>query len=855
MLGLWGPQNLMNKKIAPIDADFANIFFKPIAHYLANPETAEVMVNAHNDIWVEDDTGLHKVPETFTEDALVSAVNSLAQYVGRPLIENVYAVDARMPDGSRVCIVLPPVSGKDPIFAIRKFKEIVSDLEFMVKRKTLTTEMVDLIDSFVKIKKNIMVSGGTSSGKTTLLNLIAAKIPDEERIITIEDSRELQLKQEHVLSLEARPADKHGKGEFAIRQCLKSTLRLRPDRIIVGEIRSGEAFDLVQAMNTGHGGCMGTVHANTPTDTLRRIESLALMADVDMPLVALRSMIASALDVIICPARLSDGSRRIVQIAEIGPLTEKGDYQTFDIVRFVSTSRNKVTGKIEGYFEFTGHVPSFFELFEAEGVPVPREFFRKRVMGDVPPHLIPQLLEKGYEVPGMPRPEQATSVFLPAEAQIHNVPFQQDFTAKPVEPKTEAVALQDLSSQAQPEAQYIPIKQDFTAPAVEAQAVSINEVAPAFLPVFDAPVEQTQVAAQSETVIHQFEETPSTPLDQNFVEEVAEEYGQNEQVEEPVTAAVDPFIPVEEDNPFKEFEIPSSTQDIQATTFEEDNVPLREAAFDEEVIQEDIITPPAATTFEEQTQTSQPEQVAFEETTTEESLVNQTNFTQNSFEEEISPQVVQPEISQAATPHFQQAAFASSFTEQTAPAQRLDTKTETPQEPTKRPSILERLSKLSSSLPMPEPEPHAPDVQDFSSLPVSENVQSENENNFQQSLSSNLKQADELTNSLQPETTDDYQATPFAFEEEAAQEQPINPSQAANQEFTQELPLSEPSFNGASSHQFEPQVSQNNMFQQASNEQASQPLAQETKQADSKSQNAVIAEILRRMRENRTTEG
>lgn len=404
MIGLWGPQSLMSKN-SPLDADFANIFFKPIAEYLNNPETSEIMVNAYNDIWVEDNLGLRKVPETFTPDALVSAVNSLAQYVGRPLIENVYSIDARMPDGSRVCIVLPPVSGSDPIFSIRKFKEIVSDLDFLVKKGSLTTEMVDLIDACVKIKKNMMVAGGTSSGKTTLLNLIAAKIPDHDRIITIEDSRELQLKQEHVLALEAKPPDKHGKGEFSIRQCLKSSLRLRPDRIVVGEIRGGEAFDLIQAMNTGHGGCMGTVHANTPTDTLRRLESLSLTADIDMPIVALRAMVASALDLVISPARLSDGSRRIIQIAEIGPLTEKGDYQTFDIARYVSTHRDKNTGKIQGYFEFTGHVPGFFEMFEAEGVDVPIEFFRKRVSGDVPEREIPKLLEKGYEIPGRSKPE------------------------------------------------------------------------------------------------------------------------------------------------------------------------------------------------------------------------------------------------------------------------------------------------------------------------------------------------------------------------------------------------------------------------------------------------------------------
>ncbi len=384
----------------PLDKDFANIFFKPIAQYLSNPDTAEVMVNAHNDIWVEDNQGLRRVPESFTPEALEAAVQSLAQYVGRPLIDNVFSIDARMPDGSRVCIVLPPVSGKDPIFSIRLFKGVITDLSYLVTKGTLTDEIVDLISALVRIKKNIMVAGGTSSGKTTLLNLIAATIPNEDRILTIEDSRELQLKQEHVLSLEAKPADKYGKGEFTIRQCLKSSLRLRPDRIVVGEIRGGEAFDLIQAMNTGHGGCMGTVHANNPTETLRRIESIALTADVDVPLLALRSMITSALNVIISPARLIDGSRKIIQISEIGPLNEKGDYQTFDIIRYTSVNYEREKNKLTGYFEFTGYVPSFFDMFRAEGVKIEKDFFRKRISGDVPEELADDLLKKGYEVKG-----------------------------------------------------------------------------------------------------------------------------------------------------------------------------------------------------------------------------------------------------------------------------------------------------------------------------------------------------------------------------------------------------------------------------------------------------------------------
>ena len=366
---------------APLDKDFANIFFKPIAKYLMNPDTSEVMVNRFDDVWVEDSKGMRKVPETFTLDSLEAAVQSLAQYIGRPIVENVFSIDARMPDGSRVCIMLPPVSGDSPAFSIRLFKGVISDLNYLVDKGTLMPEMVELISALVGIKKNMMVAGGTSSGKTTLLNLIAATIPNEDRIITIEDSKELQLKQDHILALEARPPDKHGKGEFTIRQCLKSTLRLRPDRIVVGEIRGGEAFDLIQAMNTGHGGCMGTIHANNALESLRRIESIALMADVDIPLVALRAMIASALDVIICPSKMIDRSRKVIQIAEVGPLTEKGDYQVFDIVRFVSQNYDHASGKLDGHFEFTGHVPTFFDMFAAEGIPIPESFFEARILG------------------------------------------------------------------------------------------------------------------------------------------------------------------------------------------------------------------------------------------------------------------------------------------------------------------------------------------------------------------------------------------------------------------------------------------------------------------------------------------
>jgi pilus assembly protein CpaF len=745
MIGLWGPQSLMNKNISPIDAEFANIFFKPIAHYLANPETAEVMVNAHDDIWIEDNNGLWKAPETFTQDALVSAVNSLAQYVGRPLMENVFSVDARMPDGSRVCIVLPPISGKDPIFAIRKFKEIVSDLEYMVTRNTLTLEMIDLIDSCVKIKKNMMVAGGTSSGKTTLLNLIAAKIPDNERILTIEDSRELQLKQEHVLSLEAKPADKHGKGEFTIRQCLKSTLRLRPDRIIVGEIRGGEAFDLIQAMNTGHGGCMGTVHANTPTDTLRRIESLALTADVDMPLVALRSMIASALDLVISPARLSDGSRRIVQIAEIGPLTDKGDYVTYDIVRFVSTKRDKNSGKIQGYFEFTGHIPSFFDMFEAEGVDVPLEFFRRRAVGDVPPEDVRKLLERGFEVPGQPKPEPRY-INLPHDSQVHPATLAHANLSWPA-PAQQPVAQQPINNPVPAQA---PVLQQTSPPVAEPSFESILD---------EASVQSASQAPEEQTVeASTFQETQS-----HFVSE-------------PVTAK-EQFI--ESKPEFEEFSKPEKAvfEETLETPLPEPKAAVDEHAFDEyfeqplppNIQEEAVSTPESVPSVQEQT----------------------VRFTPPTVQEEAKPA--------EATPH--------------------------------RPSLLERLSRISgagNAGTNPLPEPQAEAYQE----PVFREELTPPPLTFEEPPSEPNTSFDEYSTAMHTEqATDDYHSPgAYSFEDEPAaaeQQQPAMPS------FEPNYPSEQPQ--AAAIHHEVPQAEP-------------EPAEEKTENK----QHVVIAEILKRMRENRS---
>jgi Flp pilus assembly CpaF family ATPase len=805
MIGLWGPQSLMSNNISPIDAEFANIFFKPIAHYLSNPETAEVMVNAHDDIWVEDNNGLWKAPESFTQDALVSAVNSLAQYVGRPLMENVFAVDARMPDGSRVCIVLPPVSGKDPIFAIRKFKEVVNDLEFLVKKNSLTSEMVELIDACVKIKKNIMVSGGTSSGKTTLLNLIAAKIPDYERILTIEDSRELQLKQEHVLSLEAKPQDKHGKGEFTIRQCLKSTLRLRPDRIIVGEIRGGEAFDLIQAMNTGHGGCMGTVHANTPTDTLRRIESLALTADVDMPLVALRSMIASALDMVITPARLSDGSRRIVQIAEIGPLTEKGDYQTFDIVRFVSTKRDKNTGKIEGYFEFTGYVPTFFDMFEAEGVDVPLEFFRRRAIGNIPASEIPKLLARGFEVPGQPK----------TEPHFLNLPFSQvtEETAF-AKPSSAQVVHQETVVQEKPIVTEEPVKPPVSAAAI-LQTLSQKSEAQVVHP----GSESTHTVSQEQQAVPQtafIDEAQSFVPEPSFVHEVpAQPF--NEVVEEQVVVEN-----THAKSNFEEFiEEPIHSNVVNA-------LPQEPHHMKEEVV--------------ETINFNQPEEE---------------NFTPATDEYNLSqPLAVEPFVEEAAE-FFPQAAPTNAVPDNIFASHPVEQPSEAPVAGG-RPSLLERLSKLSGSYADSAPLTHMQELpQEVQSLtdtvPVEDEYQIPNNYTFED------------------EATPEKAVIPDSFEELDTTYQSAEVSEALPQEqHHQASPQDE--YGGPAAYSFEdeipsqpvttPQPQSDFHYAEEKPEAVNSNLANELPQTASEEhdsqepeskQHAVIAEILKRMRENRNS--
>jgi pilus assembly protein CpaF len=290
----------------------------------------------------------------------------VAQFVGRPLSDERPRLDARLPDGSRIHVVLPPVARKGTTISIRKFFKDRLTIDGLFRFGSLSREMARLIEAIILSKLNVLVAGGTGSGKTTLLNVLSSFIPDEERILTIEDSAELQLSQSHLVSFESRPPDKFGKGAVDMGDLLHSSLRLRPDRIIVGEVRGGEAFHLMQALNTGHAGSLSTVHANSPTDTLRRLESLCLMSGVEMPLVAVRAQVASAIQVIVCCDRLSDGTRKITHVSEVLPLSDRGDYRTQHLWVYSALGKDEA-GHAIGFHAPTGIVPQFIHRLRAHG--------------------------------------------------------------------------------------------------------------------------------------------------------------------------------------------------------------------------------------------------------------------------------------------------------------------------------------------------------------------------------------------------------------------------------------------------------------------------------------------------------
>lgn len=338
---------------------FLVLFLAPVKDFLEDDNVSEILINGPEQIYIEKSGKLQKTNAVFaSESALKAAASNIAKSVGRILNDDNPRLDARLPDGSRVHAVIPPLSRCGTVIAIRKFKKDTLSIEKMLSFGSLSNDAVLLIKTLVGLHKNVIVSGATSSGKTSVLNALSSFIGNDERVLVIEDASELQLQQEHIVSFETRKADKNGNGEVTIRDLIVSSLRLRPDRLVIGEIRGGEALDLLQALNTGHAGSMSTIHANSPLDCLFRMETCALLSGVEIPLTALRAQIASAIDAVVHTARLSDGSRKVVAISEVLPL-KNGEYQTNDLIVW-QTSRIAPDGKVEGDF-ILKNKPTFLE--------------------------------------------------------------------------------------------------------------------------------------------------------------------------------------------------------------------------------------------------------------------------------------------------------------------------------------------------------------------------------------------------------------------------------------------------------------------------------------------------------------
>ncbi|MGZ3697188.1 MAG: CpaF family protein, partial [Bdellovibrionota bacterium] len=356
--------------------DSVGTFLAPVKEYLADDSVSEVLVNGPAEIFVERRGLLEKVPAKFLdEQALQAAIRNIAQFVGRRVDDEHPILDARLPDGSRVAAVMPPCSRKGATLSIRKFSKGNPTFVDLINRGSISKDAARFLDVCIYLAKNIIISGGTGSGKTTLLNVLGSRIPGTQRLLIIEDSSELKINTDHVVFFETKHADAMGKGEVSIRDLIRSALRLRPDRIVVGEVRGPEALDLITAMNTGHGGSMGTTHANTPYDALVRLETLAMMGDTQVPVGAIRRQIAAAVHLVTQIKRMNDGSRKVTNISEVIPeVDEQGRYVIKDIYKFVQRGRS-ADGKIVGEMIPTGYLPTFMSEIEINRLPFGREKF------------------------------------------------------------------------------------------------------------------------------------------------------------------------------------------------------------------------------------------------------------------------------------------------------------------------------------------------------------------------------------------------------------------------------------------------------------------------------------------------
>lgn len=347
----------------------------PLEPYLRDPEVSEIMVNGYDQVYVERSGRLSPVEAVFADEShLRRTIDKIVSRVGRRVDESSPMVDARLPDGSRVNAVVPPIALDGSLLTIRKFATDPFTVNDLISFGTMTAPVADLLRACVQGKLNILIGGGTGSGKTTSLNVLSSFVPGDERIVTVEDAAELQLHQEHVLRLESRPSNTEGRGQIAIRDLVRNTLRMRPDRIIVGEVRDGAALDMLQAMNTGHDGSITTVHANSPRDSLSRVETMVLMAGMELPARAIREQMASAIDLIIHQSRLKDGTRRITHITEVTGM--EGEVVTLqDLFLFDFHAGVDATGRYRGSLKTTGLRPMFVERLRDRGIALPPGLF------------------------------------------------------------------------------------------------------------------------------------------------------------------------------------------------------------------------------------------------------------------------------------------------------------------------------------------------------------------------------------------------------------------------------------------------------------------------------------------------
>lgn len=348
--------------------------FGPLQELLNDPEISEIMVNGPKKVYVEKRGKIQLTDVTFVDEQhVLRVIDRIVAPLGRRIDESSPMVDARLPDGSRVNAVIRPIALCGPTLSIRKFRKEGITIEDLIRFGSLTREMAEFLSACVRASLNIVVSGGTGSGKTTMLNVLSSFIPDDERIITVENAAELQLRQEHVVPLESRPPNVEGKGEISIRDLVINTLRMRPERIVVGECRGGEALEMLQAMNTGHDGSMTTLHANSPRDAIARIETMCLMAGMDLPVRAIREQIASAVNLIIQLARLKDGSRKVIYITEVQGM--EGDVVVLSDIFVFEQQGIDERGKIIGQLKPTGIRPRFIDRFEERNIYLPPNIF------------------------------------------------------------------------------------------------------------------------------------------------------------------------------------------------------------------------------------------------------------------------------------------------------------------------------------------------------------------------------------------------------------------------------------------------------------------------------------------------